>query len=80
VTENCVGRYCIPVRSGTRWYNNQTSTPISLFVAGAAPCSMTPWATSASDSLASKAALPVANSRFSGTLAAQSVTTFVGKP
>jgi O-glycosyl hydrolase len=32
------------------------------------------------DSLASKSALSVGNSRFTTTLAAQSVTTFVGKP
>jgi len=60
--------------------NNQSSTPISLFVSGAAPCSMTPWVTASSDSLAAKTALPISSSRFSGTLAAQSVTTFVGKP
>ena len=59
---------------------NSSSTPISLFTSGAAPCSMTPWVTDTDDSLASKAALPVSSSHFSATLAAQSVTTFVGSP
>jgi len=59
---------------------NQSGTPISLFTSGAAPCSMTPWVTDTNDSLAGKAALPVSSSRFSATLAAQSVTTFVGSP
>jgi len=57
--------------------NNQSTTPVSFFVSGAAPCAMTPWVTSATDSLASKTALNVSSSRFSATLAAQSVTTFV---
>jgi glucuronoarabinoxylan endo-1,4-beta-xylanase len=60
--------------------NNTTATPLSLFISGTAPCSLTPWATSATDNLASKTAVPVAGSRVAVTLAAQSVTTFVGKP
>jgi len=60
--------------------NNTTSTPISFFVSGAAPCSLTPWVTSSTDSLASKTAVSVSGSRVSFTLGAQSVTTLVGKP
>jgi O-glycosyl hydrolase len=44
------------------------------------PCSMTPWVTSAADNLASKSPITVSNARFSATLDAQSVTSFVGKP
>jgi O-glycosyl hydrolase len=36
--------------------------------------------TSATDSLASKSPIAVSNARFSATLDAQSVTTFVGTP
>ncbi len=59
---------------------NSSTTPLSLFVSGAVPCSITPWVTSAADSLASKSAITVSNARFSATLDAQSVTSFVGKP
>ena len=51
-----------------------------IFLSGSAPCSMTPWVTSASDDLAMKAAVPVSGAHLSPMLAAQSVTTFVGKP
>ena len=60
--------------------NNTASTPISLYVSGTVPCSITPWVTSATDSLASQSPITVSNGRFSATLAAQSVTTFVGTP
>jgi glucuronoarabinoxylan endo-1,4-beta-xylanase len=60
--------------------NNTSATPLSLFISGAAPCSVTPWVTSSSDTLASKTAAPVAKSRVSVMLGAQSVTTLVGKP
>jgi glucuronoarabinoxylan endo-1,4-beta-xylanase len=60
--------------------NNASATPLSLFVSGAAPCTVTPWVTSASDSLVAKSPITVANARFSATLDATSVTTFVGKP
>ena len=60
--------------------NNTASTPISLYVSGVVPCSITPWVTSATDSLASQSPITVSNGRFSATLAAQSVTTFVGTP
>jgi glucuronoarabinoxylan endo-1,4-beta-xylanase len=59
--------------------NNTSATNVSLFISGAAPCSMTPWVTSASDSLTAKSAVAVSNSRLTASLAAQSVTTFVGK-
>ncbi len=60
--------------------NNTGSTPLSLFVSGAAPCALTPWVTSSTDSLASKTAVSVSGSRVTFTLPAQSVTTLVGKP
>ena len=53
---------------------------VSLFITGAAPCTMTPYVTSASDNLASQTAVSVSGSRFAASLASQSVTTFVGKP
>lgn len=59
---------------------NSSASPLSLYVSGVVPCSITPWVTSAADSLASKSAITVSNARFSATLDAQSVTTFVGKP
>jgi len=60
--------------------SNTSATPLSLYVSGVVPCSITPWVTSATDNLASKSAITVSNARFSATLDAQSVTTFVGKP
>jgi glucuronoarabinoxylan endo-1,4-beta-xylanase len=60
--------------------NNTSATNLSVFISGAAPCAMTPWVTSSSDSLASKTAVSVSGSRFTFSLGAQSVTTFVGKP
>ncbi len=60
--------------------NNTSATPLSLYISGVVPCSITPWVTSAADSLASKSPITVSNARFSATLDATSVTTFVGKP
>jgi len=60
--------------------NNTSATPLSLYISGVVPCTITPWVTSATDSLASKSPITVSNARFSATLDAQSVTTFVGKP
>jgi glucuronoarabinoxylan endo-1,4-beta-xylanase len=60
--------------------NNTSAANLSVFITGAAPCSMAPWVTSSSDSLASKTAVTVSGSRFTFSLGAQSVTTFVGKP
>ena len=60
--------------------NNTSSTPLSLYISGVVPCSITPWVTSAADNLVSKTPITVSDARFSATLDAQSVTTFVGKP
>jgi glucuronoarabinoxylan endo-1,4-beta-xylanase len=60
--------------------SSNSAASLSVFMSGAAPCSVTPWVTSAADSLASKTAVVVTNSRFTFSLGAQSVTTFVGKP
>lgn len=60
--------------------NNTSASNLEVFITGAAPCSMTPYVTSATDSLASKPAVSVSGSRFAFSLGAQSVTTFVGKP
>ncbi|HVT07703.1 MAG TPA: glycoside hydrolase family 30 beta sandwich domain-containing protein [Polyangia bacterium] len=60
--------------------SNTSDTPVSLYVSGSVPCTITPWVTSAADSLASKSPITVSNARFSATLAGQSVTTFVGTP
>jgi len=59
---------------------NTSASSVSVFISGAAPCSLTPWVTSSTDSLASKTAVSVTGARFTYSLAAQSVTTFVGKP
>ena len=56
------------------------AAPVSFFISGNTPCSMTPWVTSSKDSLASKSAVAVADGHLSVSLAAQSVTSFVGKP
>lgn len=54
---------------------------VSFFVSGAGwPSTVTPYVTSASSNLAAGTAITVAAGRFSGSLEAQSVTTFVGKP
>jgi glucuronoarabinoxylan endo-1,4-beta-xylanase len=60
--------------------SNTSATPLSMYISGVVPCSITPWVTSATDNLASKSPITVSNARFSATLDAQSVTTFVGKP
>ncbi len=60
--------------------NNTSTTALSLFLSGAAPCSLTPWVTSSTDTLAAKTVASIASSRVSITLGAQSVTTLVGKP
>jgi len=66
----------VAINSGT------TTVSLPLFLAGSTRCPMTltPWVTSASDDLAAKAAVSVAEAHLSPMLAAQSVTTFVGKP
>jgi glucuronoarabinoxylan endo-1,4-beta-xylanase len=61
--------------------NSGTSAQqVSFFVSGSAwPSTVTPYVTSASSNLAAGTAVSVSGGRFSGSLAAQSVTTFVGK-
>ncbi len=60
--------------------NNTSSANVSFYVSGNAPCSFTPYETSASKSLGQGSAVTVAQSRLTVTLSAQSVTTFVGTP
>jgi len=60
--------------------SGNSAANVSLFISGAAPCSMTPYVTSATDDLAAKTPISVSQSRFTASLASQSVTTFVGKP
>jgi glucuronoarabinoxylan endo-1,4-beta-xylanase len=53
---------------------------VSFFVSGAGwPSTVTPYVTSASSNLVAGTAVTVSNGRFSGSLEAKSVTTFVGK-
>jgi len=59
---------------------NSSTSNLSVFISGAAPCTMTPYVTSSSASLASQSTVSVSGSRFTFSLGAQSVTTFVGKP
>jgi glucuronoarabinoxylan endo-1,4-beta-xylanase len=60
--------------------NSGTSAQqVSFFVSGSAwPGMVTPYVTSASSNLAAGTAVSVSGARFSGSLAAQSITTFVG--
>jgi glucuronoarabinoxylan endo-1,4-beta-xylanase len=61
--------------------NTGGATTVPIFVKGTSwPASVVPWTTSSSDNLTSAAAIAVAGGNFSASLAAQSVTTFVGKP
>jgi O-glycosyl hydrolase len=60
--------------------SNTSSKSVSLYISGNAPCSRTPYETSASKSLGQGAAVSVSQSRVTVTLTAESVTTFVGTP
>jgi glucuronoarabinoxylan endo-1,4-beta-xylanase len=60
--------------------DNATPTPVSLFVSDPAPCNVTPWVTSATDDIAAKDPIAVADARFTAVLQAKSVTSFVGRP
>ena len=61
--------------------NGGGAQQVSFFVAGTAwPASVTPYVTTSSSKLAVGTPITVAAARFSASLAAQSVTTFVGKP
>jgi len=64
----------VAINSGT------SSANVSFYISGNAPCSLTPYETSASKNLVAGTSVNVASSRISVTLSAQSVTTFVGKP
>ena len=54
------------------------SLPITI-AGGTAPAMMTPWVTSSTDNLISKTAVAVSGGSFTAALAANTVTTFVGK-
>ena len=61
--------------------NGGAARNVSFFVAGTAwPASVTPYVTTTSSKLAAGTPITVNGARFSASLAAQSVTTFVGKP
>ena len=61
--------------------NGGSAQNVSFFVSGTAwPASVTPYVTTRSSKLAAGTAISVSGARFSASLAAQSVTTFVGKP
>jgi glucuronoarabinoxylan endo-1,4-beta-xylanase len=61
--------------------SGSSAVQVSFFVAGSSwPASVTPYVTSASSNLAASTAITLTDARFSGSLAAQSITTFVGKP
>ena len=61
--------------------NGGSAAQVSFFVGGTAwPASVTPYVTTSSSKLAAGTDIAVAAGRFSASLAAQSVTTFVGKP
>ncbi len=59
---------------------NSSATPVSLFISDVAPCTVTPWVTSDADSLAERPPITVTDARFTASLDAGSVTTFVGRP
>jgi glucuronoarabinoxylan endo-1,4-beta-xylanase len=56
---------------------NSTDNQFTLGLKGGVPAQLTPWVTSATDNLATKTAIPVANDTFAITLPATSVTTLV---
>jgi glucuronoarabinoxylan endo-1,4-beta-xylanase len=61
---------------------NKGTTPATVPITisgGTAPASLVPWVTSATDNLAAKTAVAVSGGTFTATLAATTVTTFVGK-
>ena len=61
--------------------NGGAARSASFFVAGSAwPASVTPYVTNASSKLAAGTPITLSGARFTASLAAQSVTTFVGKP
>ena len=59
--KNTAHRTVVVVAANT----NSSPSSLSVFISGAAPCGMTPWVTSATDSLAGKPAVSVSGARFS---------------
>jgi glucuronoarabinoxylan endo-1,4-beta-xylanase len=60
--------------------SGSSAVNVSFFVSGSCwPTTVTPYVTSASSNLAAGTAITVSGGRFSGSLAGQSITTFVGK-
>jgi glucuronoarabinoxylan endo-1,4-beta-xylanase len=59
---------------------NASASKVSFYISGSAPCSLTPYETSASKSLGAGSSVEVSESHVSVTLSAQSVTTFTGTP
>jgi glucuronoarabinoxylan endo-1,4-beta-xylanase len=59
---------------------NASSANVSFYIGGHPPCSLTPYETSASQNLGQGSAVSVSQSRVTVTIAAKSVTTFVGTP
>ncbi len=61
--------------------SGSSAVQASFFIAGSGwPASVVPYVTSSSSNLAAGTAISVTGARFSASLAAQSITTFVGKP
>jgi glucuronoarabinoxylan endo-1,4-beta-xylanase len=60
--------------------SNTSATSTSFYISGNAPCSLTPYETSASKNLGQGSSVSVSQSRVTVTLSPQSVTTFVGTP
>jgi len=60
--------------------SSTSSASVSFYISGNAPCSLTPYETSASKDLAAGSSVTVAQGRVTAMLSAQSVTTFVGTP
>ena len=60
--------------------SNTSSSKESFYLSANAPCTLTPYETSAANSLGQLTPVTVASSRVTVTLSAQSVTTFVGTP
>lgn len=60
--------------------SNTSSKSVSFYISGNAPCSLTPYETSASKNLGQGTAVSVSQSRVTVTLSPQSVTTFAGTP
>jgi glucuronoarabinoxylan endo-1,4-beta-xylanase len=60
--------------------HNTSATSVSLFIADAAPCTVTPWVTSDTDNIAAETPITVTDARFTASLEAKSVTSFVGTP